>query len=269
MNVNTLNHRAIDPGETTMPQIQSLDLIVPEAWEGPSGEIHVNVISAATSSYGAPIVSGITSMILAVAELLDDGGAAPPAELTWSFDDALLTSERFSVDVSGDIADAAGMAFAVRVGERRIGQGTMRFGALDLADELHQPPTALSPGRTLLDGDRELYDWWLSRSCPQASPAPSGVVPWPMLVSLAGGLISKVEFVGIDHDDLLNRAMVWRFHRPVALGDTLRCHITTTTERISKSRPDMGVWTGAVLLVSQRDDDVVATVQWTLMFTAA
>lgn len=245
--------------------VSTLDLVLADVWEGQSAELHNNAVTAAGSQYGEPILSGITTMILCAAPVITKVGWQPPSHLTWNFDDAVRLSRPLRAQweqTPDDRWDAT-----VRSGDEQVGAGTFAFGERSSLESLAEPvlPT---PGRTLFAGDRDLFRWWMERSCPGLPGALPDEVPWPVLVSLAGGLIVRVPLVETPHTDILNRAMEWWFLRPVKVGETVRCLIHGRTERLSKSRPGYGIWQADVDVVRDDDhDDTIARISWTIMFT--
>ncbi|MEN3794693.1 MaoC/PaaZ C-terminal domain-containing protein [Fulvimarina sp. MAC3] len=48
----------------------------------------------------------------------------------------------------------------------------------------------------------------------------------------------------------------WAFKLPIRAGDTVRARLEITAKRVSKSKPDMGIFTISVKLLNQRDETV-------------
>lgn len=242
--------------------IDSLDLIVPEVWEGPSAGIHLDVVEAGRSPFGGTILSGITAMIRCCLPMVVEVGWEPPRSLTWSFDDAIPTAGTITVEWAREGPSWEG---SMKVRDRSVCAGRLEYGASDLPPP-RQGVELATPGRTLFQGDRRLFEWWVSAH--GVPPVPDGMIPWPVLVSLAGGLLVRVPIIEMEHTDMLNRAMDWSFYRPLKEGETVQGIIHDRTERVSKSRPDFGIWQGTMDVVREDEpSDIIASVRWTVMFT--
>ncbi len=242
--------------------IHNRDFMVNAIWEGAGDELHSNDLYAAKTPFGARIISGLALTCLGIARKTAQLNWAPPARLQLVFDSAVKSGDTLALETIGT---GETCRINVNVGDRRAME--IRLEPETAAPAERSAGAAITKGRTFTSGDREVFDWWLSTSLPGLPLAPAGVVPWPIIASATSGFISRIEMIKTPHLSLVNRSNTWRFHRNVAIGETLHAELSDTTERLSKSRDGWGIWTGKVLTVSDTDCDVVATTDWTCMFT--
>lgn len=230
---------------TYIKQISNIDFVVPEVWEGPGGELHLNDLTAAGTPFGQKILSGITSMILAAVPVISSRGWAWPTALTWDFRAPVFTDSQLAVDWKGIGSDRCS-ATVRRDHDQVVSTGELTYRAVDTAAKLgNRDDGEFTFGRTLFDADVELFSWWSAKSgIPFPTPELGDDVPWPLVVSLAGGLFARLPVSAETPEEAVNRAMEWTFIRPLRVGESLRGYLHPGTERPSSSRPGWSIWQG-------------------------
>jgi hypothetical protein len=131
-----------------------------------------------------------------------------------------------------------------------------------------EPPETVVPvdgiatrGRTYTPADVALFESWLGSSTDEVSRR----VPWPLVVLLASGLVSRSGYLG-EHELTLNRGFLWRFGDLPSVDDTVHCVYGPVRTRDSATRPDLKVGSYDVAVVSSVTHQVFANVEWTVMF---
>lgn len=243
----------------TLRTVADRDFLIGSVWEGTGEEIHVNRHYAEQSEFGGRILSGISGMLLTIGAFdpsLIDGC---PSRLEWSFNGALLEGDQ--IKVNGTKVEN-GFAIEGRVGESAGGRpttcGSIFFGELARLDPFDGRATR---GRTFTAADIDLFRSWF----PSTQSSPDKLVPWPMLVLLASGLISRSGYLG-HHELTLNRGYTWTFSGLPEVDDTLHCVHSPVRTRVSNNRPDLKVGSYDVNVVSSVSGRVFATADWTVMF---
>jgi hypothetical protein len=239
--------------------VSDRDFLIGSVWEGTGEEIHVNRHVANQSEFGGRILSGISGMLLTIAtfdpRLLD----TCPSRLEWAFNGTLLEEDRLGV-IGTRTADV--LALEGRVDNSREGRptsaGSVQFGELSDAEAI---PGISTRGRTFTAADIDLFRGWLGST----DTPPNTLVPWPLIVLLASGLMSRSGYLG-KHQMTLNRAFTWTFAGLPEIGDTIHCVYGPIHTRASATRPDLTVGRYDVAVVSSVSGDVLAKVDWTVMF---
>ena len=242
-------------------RIQNRDFVVNSIWEGAGDELHSNDFYAAKTEYGARIISGIALVSLCVAEHMGEQDWQAPRRAAMSFDSAVKSGDCIDIELARRGANAD-LQVSVE------GQRALRI-AFDQDGELapdRSDDCLRTKGRTITSGDREAFDWWISRSLPDVDLAPPDLVPWPLLASTVSGFMGRKNIVRQPHSSLVNRYNEWSFFRPVQIGETVHAEIYDPGERDSRSRPGWGVWSGRVVVVSRNKGDVVGCSNWVCMY---
>lgn len=257
-------------------QVSNIDFVLPEVWEGPGAELHLNDLTAAKTPFGQKILSGITSMILASTPVIKDVGWGWPSSLKWEFRSPVLSDAQLSVhwQSSDKREDAHNLQATVRSNGTQIASsGEIRYGSLMDSDNETQVRNdgSYTFGRTLFDADVELFSWWMSKSGLEPLDGnPGDDVPWPLFVSLAGGMFARMAVTADTPDDVVNRGMDWTFMRPLRVGESLRGYLHEGAERASRSRPGWSVWQGQCDFFAEGQVETpVAIYQATAMFYRA
>lgn len=251
-------------------QITDLDFIVPEVWEGPGEGLHLNDLVAADSPYGKRVLSGITSVILGTLPLSIDTNWLWPKSLEWSFDDAVCKDDI----IHGTWVEAQETPGLWRTQLKRkdgstLSRGSIEYGTHSTPDVRAEPEMqkfSATPGRTLFSADSQLFDWWIGQhQTGVASTFGMPIVPWPLFVSLASGLMARSWTTDAALASVVNRAMRWNFSRPLQPNETLVGRIENASERISRTRPDVWVWEGHCVFESAGDSGrLIGTCDWVL-----
>lgn len=243
----------------TYHTVSDRDFLIGSVWEGTGEEIHVSRHFASQSEFGGRILSGISGMLVTIASF--DAGLLRkcPSRLEWAFNGAILEEDRIEVTGTGDedrfaIEGRAGRAMT----DRPTSAGTIEFGELQNVGIVVGTSTR---GRTFTPADIELYRSWLGPK----EGSPDSLVPWPLIVLLASGLVSRSGYLGA-HEMTLNRGYKWTFAALPEVGDTLHCIYGPIQKRVSSTRPDLTVGRYDVAVVSSVTGQTFAKIDWTVMF---
>lgn len=244
---------------TTYHAVSDRDFLIGSVWEGTGEEIHVNRHFAGQSEFGGRILSGISGMLVTIASFDAELLRNCPSRLEWAFNGAIL--EKDLIEVTG-----AGNENRFLVEGRAKGSPTERptsAGALEFGELLDVGTVAgtSTRGRTFTPADIELYRSWLG---PKEGPL-DPLVPWPLIVLLASGLVGRSGYLGA-HEMTLNRGYKWAFAGLPEVGDTLHCVYGPIQRRVSSTRPDLTVGRYDVAVVSSVTGRIFAKIDWTVMF---
>jgi hypothetical protein len=244
---------SVDEGLTC--RVTARDFLLGSVWEGTGDEMHTNRHAARAGMFGARILSGITGMLVTMATYRRELVWETPAALEWAFAAPLFEGSELAVSgveidgghhvvaTTGDGEATRGRIWAGAVGEERVVEGT------------------LTRGRTITEADVDLFGDWLGPSVARGD----GLVPWPLLVLVASGLVNRTHYLG-DPEMVLNRWFRWSFAEPPEVEDTVHCVIGEVHTRQSAKRPDLRVGEFTASLVSSPTDRVLATVEWVVIF---
>ena len=230
---------------TTM-RISEVDFLVPEIWEGPSDELHLNdVFARGEQPYGERILSGVTSMILGSLPVAEATQWEWPRSLRWDFLMPVVLGTELRTAWDEDQSEVDQRVFTVAVTDgsgQLISKGVLCYGIAETSPTAVLTPDKSTPGRTLFGGDVEIFEWWLGTHGHNVRFAPE-VVPWQVLVSLGAGLY--INSVGTETSRVaVNRSMGWRFWAPLETAATIRGAVSSPEERRSRSKPGWSVRTG-------------------------
>ena len=129
-------------------------------------------------------------------------------------------------------------------------------------EDFHPGQVFLSQGRTVTESDVVTFAGWSWDANPVHTDAETArhgrfgerIAHGVLGLSVAMGLVSRlavfeacsIALLGIDD---------WRFRRPLAIGDTVRCRVEVLEARLT-SQGDAGILRRRLTLLNQRDEAV-------------
>ncbi len=236
------------------------DFLLGSVWEGTGDELHTNRHAARSSMYGQRVLSGISGMLVALHAVASDLVWAAQTCVEWSFDAPLFEDALVEVRV-GD--HNGGRAFTVLDGPSVRSRGLLCPATLPATLPAGSRPAQSgrrTRGRTMTRADVALLRHWL----PPESDVPDDLVPWPLLLLTASGLVVRDKAHG-DVELSLNRWMRWVPATHIRVGDTMHCEVTVRDRRPSRSRPDLDVVRLDVDVVSSVSGERIGTVDWVMI----
>ena len=244
-------------GHSSSITVRSRDLIVPSTWEGSGDEIHDNDLHAREHGLRGRLVSGSGMVALVCAALKDARSLLAPQHFSWRFESPIYCGDVCEIEARG--TDPA----MVRISRDGLpcGGGTISWVADTAGKKKPEEFDGRAGGRTLTDGDVELFGWWMHSPLPHT---PEGTVPWPLVVLISSGAVGRYP-IARGGSSLVLRSYEWWFIKEAGVGETLEIFVHGVRDRPSQSRPGRRTWVGGVA-VQTAEGDLVADSEWVMVY---
>ena len=176
-----------------------------------------------------------------------------PSTVEWSFDAPLFEGSELVVNAT--VTDGSHALTGSLAGGTAT-KGRIGFGPGEVVAPVEGTATR---GRTMTRADVDLFCDWI----PPRTAEPADVVPWPLLVLTASGLVNRSDYLGSPHPAMvLNRGLRWSFGEELAVEDTVHCVVGPVHQRPSRTRPGFRVATFRVAIVASESTRTVAAADW-------